>query len=86
MFLYGVFTLPIKTLMSDNPNSRWSIASLDLSGFTVTVSDSQLKRRKTYHIPYLTHAIIKNDHLMVATSFNKIMAINLLDGSRKFVT
>jgi len=72
--------------MIDNPNNRWSIASLEISKFTVTVSDSQSKRRKTYHVPYLTHAIIKNDRLMVATSLNKIMAINLLDGSRKFVT
>ena len=72
-------------LMSEDTSNRWAIVSLDVPKFTVTVSDSQLKRKKTYYVPYLTHAIIKNENLMVATSFNKIMEIDLSDGSRRFV-
>ncbi len=72
-------------LMSEDTSNRWAIVSLDVPKFTVTVSDNQLKRKKTYHVPYLTHAIIKNKNLMVATSFNKIMEIDLSDGSRRFV-
>lgn len=72
--------------MSDDTNKRWVITSLDTIKFTVTVIDHHVNRKKTYHVPYLTHAIIKNDHLMIATSFNKIMEINLSNGSRKFVT
>ena len=58
--------------MSDSELNRWSIANLDITKFTVTISDSQSKRKKTYHIPYLTHAVIKNHLLLVATSLNKI--------------
>lgn len=40
---------------------------------------------KTYHIPYLTHAVVKDGQLMAATSFNKIMEIDLSNGSRRFI-
>jgi len=72
--------------MSEDTNNRWTITGLDTAKFTITVADSQLKRKKTYHVPYLTHAIIKHENLMVATSFNKIMEISLSDGSRRFVS
>jgi len=72
-------------LMSEDTSNRWAIVSLDVPKFTVTVAASQLNREEAYHVPYLTHAIIKNENLMVATSFNKIMEIDLSDGSRRFV-
>lgn len=71
--------------MSDSELNRWSIANQDITKFTVTISDSQSKRKKTYHIPYLTHAVIKNHLLLVATSLNKIMEINLINESRRFI-
>lgn len=74
------------TLMNDNTENRWAIANLDTAKFSVTVSDSQMKKKRTYTVPYLTHAIIKNECLLVSTSFNKIMEINLSSGSRKFVS
>ena len=71
--------------MGDSELNRWSIANLDITKFTVTISDSQSKRKKTYHIPYLTHAVIKNHLLLVATSLNKIMEIKLINESRRFI-
>jgi hypothetical protein len=64
---------------------RWTILTLDLISATVTVSDTELKKNKTYHIPFLTHAIIKGECLLISTSFNKIMEINLSSGSRRFI-
>jgi hypothetical protein len=64
---------------------RWKILTSDLITGTVTVSDKALNKNKTYHIPFLTHAIIKADCLLISTSFNKIMEINLSSGSRRFL-
>ena len=72
--------------MSDNIQNRWTVASLDTDKFTITISDHLVNRKKTYHIPYLTHAVIKDHLLLVATTFNKIMEINLSNGSRKFIS
>ena len=72
--------------MTDNIQNRWTVSSLDSSTFTITISDHLVNRKKTYHIPYMTHAVIKGQLLLVATSFNKIMEINLTNGSRKFVS
>lgn len=74
------------TLMSEEINNRWAIANLDTAKGTVTVSDSQLKRKKTYHVPYLSHTIIKDQTLLAATTLNKIMEINLVNGSRRFLS
>ncbi len=71
--------------MMDEENKRWAVLTLDLISGTVTVSDITLEKNKTYHIPFLTHAIIKGDCLLTSTSFNKIMEINLLSGSRRFL-
>lgn len=71
--------------MSDELQTRWALASLDTAKFTVTIADQQAKRKKIYHIPYLTHAILKGELLLAATSFNKTMEINLLNGSRRFI-
>lgn len=64
---------------------RWAIVSFDLISGTVTVSDTKLNKNKIYHIPFLTHAIIKNELLLISTSFNKIMEINLSNGARRFL-
>lgn len=71
-------------LMEDEVK-RWAILTLDLISATVTVSDIELNKNKTYHIPFLTHAIIKNELLLISTSFNKIMEINLSNGARRFL-
>jgi hypothetical protein len=71
--------------MTDDTHNRWTVTHLDTTKFTVTVSDNLAKRKKTYHIPYLTHAVVKDRMLMAATSFNKIMEIDLSNGSRRFI-
>jgi len=75
-----------KNHMSENIQNRWTVLSLDTTKFTITISDHLANRKKTYHIPYLTHAVIKDQLLLVATSFNKIMEINLANGARKFIS
>lgn len=69
----------------DEENKRWEIVSSDSISGIVTISDIALKKKKSYHIPFLTHAIIKGDCLLTSTSFNKIMEINLSSGSRRFL-
>jgi hypothetical protein len=71
--------------MTDDTPNRWTVTNLDTTKFTLTFSDNLAKRKKTYHIPYLTHAVVKDGLLMVANSFNKNMEINLSNGSRRFI-
>jgi hypothetical protein len=64
---------------------RWHLYKFDEIDSKIIVIDQLFKREKSYHVPNLIHAIIKNSALYVTTSNNKVMRVCLFNGSRKMV-
>ena len=66
--------------------ARWQLLQVSIENECFTVLDKRSKRRRTYYVPFLKHAVIFEQVVYVFTSNSKVMQLDLLTASRQFLS
>jgi len=69
-----------------NDEKRWELLHVSVKDECFIVLDKLAKKRRVYHVPYLTHAELVHQAVYVHTSSAKIMQLDLLTATRQFIS
>ena len=65
---------------------RWKLVHVSIKDECIIVLDKLAKKRRVYHVPQLLHAELVDQKVNVYTSTSKIMQLDLLTATRRFLS
>ncbi len=73
-------------MTANNSEARWELLHVSIEDESFIVLDKLAKKRRVYHVPYLLHAELIQQAVYIFTSNSKIMQLNLLTATRRFLS
>lgn len=72
-------------MMAINDEIRWMLLGSNVKDGSFTVMDNRAKKKRTYHVPNLSHVEVSNHIAFIFTSNSKTMQLDMNTGERRFL-
>lgn len=73
-------------MKAKDSEARWVLLEYSIENECFNILDKRLKRRIAFHVPFLKQAVIFEQVVYIFTSNSKIMQLDLLTASRRFLS
>lgn len=65
--------------------ARWELISFDNTVSKFVVYDSLMKKEREFYVPFLEEVKIDGDIAFVTTTHRRVMSLNMVTATRRFV-